>query len=254
MLGDYEDLTIIEFLKYGWPISHDGRPYSSLPCDNWKGANAHPSDVKKYLTNELKYKSVVGPFKANPFDQPAGISPLNTRDKKDSSEKRIILDLSFPEGSAVNDGIDRTLYLGLKIEWDLPTVDTLAELMVSKGIGCLLFKRDLKHYYRQIFVDPADIPKLGYQFQGELYFDATLPMGMTSSCYIAQRISSAISFLMNKRGFSCVNYIDDLGGVEKPNVAFLAFDYLGELLQKIGILESVTKAVPPCTVMVFLGI
>ena len=169
-------------------------------------------------------------------------------------KKRIILDLCFPEGSAVNDGIDRTLYLGMKIEWDLPTVDNLADLMLSKRIGSLLFKRDLKRYYRQIFVDPADIPKLSYKFQKLLYFDATLPMGMTSSCYIAQRVSSAISFLMNKRGFSCVNYIDDLGGVEKPEVANEAFQYLGWLLKQIGILESTSKAVAPSTIMVFLGI
>ena len=134
------------------------------------------------LKTELLYKSVIGPFKTNPFVQKIGISPLNTCNKKDSTEKRIILDLSFPEGSAVNDGIDKMIYLGVKVDWDLPTVDTLADIMVKKGVGSFLFKRDLKRYYRQIFVDPGDIPKLSYQFDNLLYFDATLPMGMTSSC------------------------------------------------------------------------
>ena len=55
----------------------------------------------------------MGPFKVNPFNQPIGISPLNTRDKKDSSEKRIILDLSFPLGLAINEGIDKDKYLGV---------------------------------------------------------------------------------------------------------------------------------------------
>ena len=254
LLDRYSDLAVIQFIKFGWPINHDGRQYSNGICDNWKGANVHLNQVKKYLDTELHYKSVIGPFKSNPFVQDIRISPLNTRDKKDSTEKRIILDLSFPEGSAVNDGIDKTIYLGVKVDWDLPTVDTLASIMIEKGVGSLLFKRDLKHYYRQIFVDPEDIPKLGYQFDNFLYFDATLPMGMTSLCYIAQRVSNAISFLMEKAGYSCVNYIDDLGGADTSEKATMAFDYLGDLLHEIGILESASKATPPYHVMVFLGI
>ena len=241
-------------MKFGWPINHDGKQYSNSICDNWKGTNLHSSQVKKYLETELRYKLVIGPFKSNPFVQDIGISPLHTRDKKDSAEKRIILDLSFPEGSAVNDGIDKTIYLGVKVDWDLPMVDTLANIMITKGVGSLLFKRDLKHYYRQIFVDPGDIPKLWYQFDSCLYFDATLPMGMTSLCYVTQRVLNAISFLMEKAGYSCVNYIDDLGGADTPEKATMAFDYLGDLLCKIGILKSTTKATPPCHVMVFLGI
>ena len=146
------------------------------------------------------------------------------------------------------------IFLGVKVDWDLPMVDTLADIMVTKGVGSLLFKRDLKHCYRQIFVDPGDIPKLGYQFDSLLYFDATLPMGMTSSCYVAQRVSNAISFLMEKAGYSCVNYIDNLGGVDTLEKASQAFQYLGDLLRKIGILKSTAKATSPCHVMVFLGI
>ena len=204
----------------------------------------HSSQVNQYFENELWYRLVIGPFRSNPFKQDIGISRLNTRDKKDSTKKRIILDLSFPEGSAVNDGIDKTIYLGVKVDWDLPTVDTLANIMIKKGVGSLLFKRDLKCYYRQIFVDPGDIPKLGYQFDDYLYFDATLPMGMTSSCYVAQRVSDAISFLIKNAGYSCVNYINDLGGVDTPVKAMQAFEYLGDLLHKIGILESAAKATP----------
>ena len=154
----------------------------------------------------------------------------------------------------MNDGIDKTIYLGVKVDWDLPTVDTLAYIMITKGVGSLLFKRNLKHYYRQIFVDPGDIPKLGYQFDSYLFFDATLPMGMTSSCYVAQRVSNTISFLREKAGYSCVNYIDDLGGADTPEKATQAFDYLGDLLHNIGILESTAKATPLCHVMVFLRI
>ena len=197
---------------------------------------------------------MVWPFKSNPFLQPIGISPLNTRDKKDSTEKRIILDLSFPDSLVVNEGIDKSQYLGVKIDWRLPTVDTLAQLMIDKGVGSLLFKRDLKCYYQQIFVDPSDTVKLGYYIDDLVYIDSMLPMGMTSSCYIAQTVSSMIPHIMKQRGYSAVNYIDDLGGVDTPDKASFTFDELGKIISEIGILESVNKATPSSTKMIFLGI
>ena len=38
----------------------------------------------------------------NPFQTGLKISPLNTVPKKDTTERRAILNLSFPSGSAVN--------------------------------------------------------------------------------------------------------------------------------------------------------
>jgi hypothetical protein len=52
----------------------------------------------------------------NPFDCQFKISPLNSVTKKDSSERRVILDLSFPTGCSVNDNISKDIYLGEKIE------------------------------------------------------------------------------------------------------------------------------------------
>ena len=89
MLQDYYDNQIVTFLKFGWPISHDGRAYNSEKIKNWKGAIVNKEAVKAYLENELKFNSAVEPFKSNPFLQPIGISPLNTRDKKDSTEKEL---------------------------------------------------------------------------------------------------------------------------------------------------------------------
>ena len=63
-----------------------------------------------------------------------------------------------------------------------------------------------------------------------------------------------IPYIMKQRGYSTVNYIDDLGGVDTPDKASIAFEELGKILVKIGILESVRKATPPSMKMIFLGI
>jgi hypothetical protein len=43
----------------------------------------------------------------------------------DSIERRVILDLSFPEGQSVNEFISKEFYLGKKIELSYPKVDDL---------------------------------------------------------------------------------------------------------------------------------
>ena len=72
------------------------------------------------------------------------ISPLNSVPKKDSIECRVIVDLSFPEGLAVNDGISKDLYLGEKVSVQYPTVDDFVRLIKKKGRNCKIFKRDLR--------------------------------------------------------------------------------------------------------------
>ena len=139
-------------------------------------------DVKKYLKKELANNAVLGPFYLNPFAHKAYLSPLNTRDKKDSEEKRIVINMSFPKGNSINDRIKKDSYLDEQICLKYPTVDKLVEIVKKKGKGCMLFKRDLHQFYRQIQVCPRDYNKLGVVFEGKWYFDKVLVMGCRSSC------------------------------------------------------------------------
>ena len=48
-------------------------------------------------------------------------------------------------------------------------------------------------------------------------------MGCCSSCYIAQRITNAIRFILKERSIETVNYLDDLGRAEIPELAEESF-------------------------------
>ena len=98
----------------------------------------------------------------------------------------MILDLSFPEGATVNEGISKDYFLGSKINLTFPRVDDLVTLIKSKGKGCHLFKRDLKRAYRQIPVDVVDVPLLGYCFEDNFYFILFLSMGLRFAAFICQ--------------------------------------------------------------------
>ena len=253
-LRDYDDYQVCDMLEYGWPVGHIGVPYESSLCRNHKGATDFPLEIKQYLQKESKYKAIVGPFKSNPFLGNIAISPLNSVPKKDSLERRVIVDLSFPENKSVNDGILKDQYLGENISVQYPNVDCLIYLIKSKGKGSHLYKRDLKRAYRQIFVEPGDIHLLGYKWKGHLYFDRVLTMGLRSAAYICMRATTAIKYMCKKNDIEILNYLDDLAGCETVDKSNFAFEYLGNLLKECGIEESVEKASPPCTKMMFIGI
>ena len=88
---------------------------SEFITKNHKGATDFSKEIEKYLRKEASYGAIIGPFFKNPFCCDFKISPLNTVIKKDSVERRVILDLSCPVGNSVNDGISQEYYLGKKI-------------------------------------------------------------------------------------------------------------------------------------------
>ena len=186
LLTGYKDQEIVEWLKYGWPTGRiPTLPSPGTTAKNHKGATDYPEQLDKYIKKEAQYGAVMGPYHKIPFQDNIGISPLSTRPKKQSEERRVILDLSFPIGEAVNDGIPKDTYMGFKAELAFPKTDEFALPIFDLGPGCLLFKIDLSKYFRQIPLDPGDYSLIGYIINGEIYFDKVLPMSMRSAPYIA---------------------------------------------------------------------
>lgn len=153
-----------------------------------------------YLEKESYSVNILGPFDSSPFQTGMKISPLNTVPKKDSSERRVILDLSFPPGSAVNDFISKEDYLGEKIELVYPKVEDFIQLIKAKGRGCHLFKIDLRKAFRQIKICPGDYNLVSFIWKKHIFCDTVLSMGARSSALSCQRTTNAISFIMYQNG------------------------------------------------------
>ena len=163
--------------------------------------------------------------------------------------------MSFPEGKSINNGIPKDEYLGKNEKINLPSVDQLADKVAQLGKGTKIFKIDLSRAYRQIRGCPSSFNWLGYVFNGKFYFDCTLSMGSRSSACCCKRVMSVVVYIFKtKFGYFAINYLDDLGGAEVPEKADVAFKKLREILVKLGLQEAADKTVPPCTIMVFLGI
>ncbi|XP_078582514.1 uncharacterized protein LOC144865570 [Branchiostoma floridae x Branchiostoma japonicum] len=177
----------------------------------------------------------------------------NTVPKKDSESRRIVVDFSFPDSSSVNAGIPTDKYLGETFKLRYPSIDDFTAIVVKLGPGCLMYKRDLRRAYRQIYVDPGDYHLLGFCWNDLRYADVAVPFGIRSGGFLCQRVTNAVTHVHQQAGFSSVNYLDDFGGADTPERVAQAFLHLGQLLLTLGLIEAAGKAVPPTTRMVFLG-
>ena len=252
-LKNYEDKEVIELLKFGFPLAHDGKTGNRKIPNNHKGATLFPSQIESILEEEVLSGAAIGPFDHNVIPD-ACFSPLNSVPKKDSEKRRLILDMSYPPGNSINQGINKDEYLGVEEKLSLPSIDKLAERIRELGPNCKVFKIDLSRAYRQIYLDPKDIMWVAYFYKGRFYYDCSLSMGSRSSAKCCQRVSSAVVFIHTSHGYFARNYLDDLGGAEPADIAEEAFQHLRTALTRFGLIEAIGKTVAPSTIMVFLGI
>ena len=138
----FNDPSLIVILDFGFPIgytsAHPPAPYHV----NHPSATQHPQEVSAYITKELRHSAILGPFTSHPLDWPRA-NPMMTRPKKDSSARRVIMDLSMLQGSSVNSGIPKTSLDGAPFKFRLPNPATLAQNILkyrkgasSVGIYC----------------------------------------------------------------------------------------------------------------------
>ena len=248
-----EDPGLVDLLEFGFPLDVQGDVPVPTSYRNHKGARDFSNYISTYLDNEVSLHRLAGPFQSNPFSVPIHVSPLNTV-PKDGNERRVIADLSWPHGTSINDHISSTEYLGEELLLRYVTIEDICNMVCALGPGSYIYKRDLKKAYRQIPVDPGDYRYLGYYWDSQLYFDTVLVMGQRNAAMACQRTTNGVMFIHQQRGHSGVAYLDDLIGVSPTSTVSDAFDSLGHLLEELGLAENHSKAAPPDTVQMVLGV
>ena len=254
-LVSYEDKIVCEFLEFGFPLDFDRtRKLNYEERRNHKGARDFPEFIRQYLHRECENLRIVGPFNKNPFSVPIMVSPMNTVPKANDDERRVIVDLSWPHGFSVNDGISKDHYLGEVINLHYASVADVCQMVLSVGVGSVIYKRDLRRAYRQIPVDPRDYCYLGYNWENEFYFDTVLCMGQRNAAFACSRTTKAVMYMHEAGGHMGTSYLDDLIGVSPAEEGIQAYDTLGVLLSELGLVENLKKACPPSTKQLVLGV
>ena len=120
----------MQYLTFGFPLSIDRtHELNNKNIVNHFSARQFLDAVTEYLHKEIKERAIVGPVCE--VNHPAfHCSPLLTR-PKDGSKRRVIMDLSYPKGNAVNDFVEKDAFDGTQFTLRFPTVDDIADDIIA---------------------------------------------------------------------------------------------------------------------------
>ena len=160
--------------------------------------------VDDYLAKEVRLGRVMGPMEAqtvahiqiNRF----GVIPKNHQPGK----WRLIVNLSYPKGHSVNNGIESEL-----CSLNYTSVDRAVQKILEMGVGTMTEKFDVESAYRTVPVHPDDRWLLSMRWKGGVYTDAVLPFGLRSPPKIYSAIVDAMEWIMRQAGFEVIHYLDN---------------------------------------------
>src|ERR1044072_2364698 len=159
---------------------------------------------------------MIGPFSIqSPLADVFMVNSLGLIEKRytDPIEYRVITHHSAPQGSSVNDGIDKYEF---QISFD--TLKHAVQWIRFIGKGALLTKIDIKDAYRILPVHPLDQLLQGIVYNSLLYFDKALAFGSRSSCGIFCRFADTIAWIAFNNGIQAIiHYVDDYLIISHPS-------------------------------------
>ena len=215
-LQDHPDQEFAQYIctgiQRGFRVGYN---YHTHQCrsgpGNMRSVSEHRDVVEKYIGEECTAKRLLGPYDRSHFPHFL-VSPFGVISKSERGKWRLILDLSSPEVSSVNDGIDKEL-----CSLSYMSVDDVAARVVCLGRGALMAKFDLKSAYRNIPVHPDDRWLLGMVWEDKLFVDTALPFGLRSAPIIFNAVAEALSHIMRRDGVREVDhYLDDFSLAGPP--------------------------------------
>ena len=181
------------------------------------------------------------------------VNPLGAVPKKRSSKWRLIMHLSHPSGSSVNDGIDIHHFPFLRYS----TVQDAMDSVMLLGRAALMAKLDVKSAFRLCPVRPEGHHLLGMRWQGSFFFDRVLPIGLRLAPFIFNCLADAIEWLVRQDSVLHIHhYLDDLFVAGEPASEQCAHHLhtLISLCNALGVPLAADKIESPSTTLEYLGI
>ena len=254
--GHDMDQAVINGIKHGFAMQYTGPPrYGPSATYNHSSAMAFASHIDEYIQKEVHHGALEGPYDSPPFTPWFYTSPIMTREKDNGEARRIIVDLSFPDGG-LNAHITPHIFEGRPAVHNLPTIDSAVDTLSTLCPGDIqLAVVDLSRAYRQFPVDPLDWPLLGIYWRNGYAFDRRLPFGARMSSFVMQTIADFLVRALEARGVVCHMYLDDiLIMAPAASSAQRMYQTALKLLDSLGLQVAIKKLQPPAPRVTWLGI
>lgn len=250
-----DERELLSFIKYGFPLGYMGPPSDTKGIDNHKSANQFPAQVSDFIDKELKMGGIIGPLSQPPFKEWCHVSPLMSREKRGSDDRRVIIDMTYPAETSVNSYIFKNTVMGAPRDHALPTVESFVAELKKMGRGAYMSSTDVSRAYKNFRSDPLDWPLLSFKWRESYYCDVSMPFGARASSCHMQRVANAITRMLKDRDVIAKMYIDDLILIS-PNREKAERDLhvAQDLLKDLGLPEARDKVQRPSTRVTWLGV
>ena len=252
-LRSHPDQALAAFLRRGFTtgfrIGFDHSRRLKPAKRNLPSVRENPSVVESYIKDEL----ASGKLRQALHGEDVHISPIGIIPKRSQPGKfRLIVDLSSPRGSSVNDGISPSL-----CSLQYATVAQAADMVRALGRGSLMAKIDLRSAYRMVPVHPRDQLLLGIEWDGSVYVDQALPFGLRSAPKIFTAVADGLAWALECEGIvDSLHYLDDFLFCAPPSspACLQALNTAIPLCGRLGLPVADNKVEGPATRITFLGI
>ena len=209
---------LINGFTHGFKLDFDSESDIIPPSPEHSHYNHQSALLRHDMVSDKLHREVAAGRLAGPFQQPPlpdfQVSPLALVEKKKKGSYRLIHNLSYPEGSSVNDHIERA-----KGSVRYQRLDDAIDTILRLGPGCVLSKTDLEHAYKLIPVHMSDVAKLGLWWDHGYWVDLTLAMGCRTSARIFETFSTALEWVVkNKFSLRHIHHVlDDFLLISQPS-------------------------------------
>ena len=244
---------VLEGLQDGFRLGFQPARRLKPSKKNKPSAFQNPKVTDNYLATEVARGRVAGPF-PSPHLPDLQVNSFGVIAKKGQPGKwRLIVDLSSPYGSSVNDGIDPDEFSMHYIH-----MDQIINMMAQHGPGALMAKFNVELAYRNIAVHPGDGYLLGMKWCGQLFVALALPFGLRSASYIFNLVADLVEWIIrNKYSVEdLMHYLDDFA-TAGPADSLRCSQNLQTFLavsRSLGLPLHPHKCIGPSTHLVVLGI
>ena len=253
LLGD-----VVNDLTEGASIGCRGVYRRPTKASNAPSAFRDGAKVTDAIADWVTKGFAFGPIPMSDVPRGAKFSGVMTRPKPNGSV-RIILNLSAPKGSSVNDGINSD---------DFPTVMSSTtkwlRALHRAGRGCLMAKVDWADAYKHLAVCLEDTELQYFSWLGMAFKELSLVFGCASSAGLFDRLAKVVlAIVIHRSGIDPIlvcQHLDDCCAAGPHESLILAkFDAVFmEVAEELGLRlaprDDPEKSFAPCTHGVILGV
>jgi hypothetical protein len=251
-------------MRSGFDMGVHTPPLVTYTPPNHKSATDYPDHVLSHIHKELSLRRYSGPFSRSRLQHligPFRTSPLGTVPKSiDSSDRRIIQDLSFPRNdptcSSVNDQINIDDF---RCDWG--TFNDVRMIVLDAPLGAEAATLDVDSAFRCCPIIPSQQQSFVVHWDEAFFIDHCAPFGATSAGGVFGRVADAKSAILKSEKLGpSKNWVDDFAFFRfplsftsgSPNFSYSLSDVY-DLAKKLGWPWKESKTRPFAPEFKYLG-